>query len=63
MGVNHKGGRHYFAHVAFADGHVEKLRVPMNGKVPDTSGFAELTSWLCAGYDVSFDGSKYDRVK
>ena len=63
IGVNHKSGRHYFAHVAFADGHVEKLRVPMKGKVPDTSGFAELTSWLCAGYDVSFDGNKYDRVK
>ncbi len=63
IGVNHKSGRFYFAHVAFADGHVEKLRVPMNGKAPDTSGFAELTSWLCAGYDVSFDGSKYERVK
>ena len=63
IGVNHKSGRHYFAHVAFADGHVEKLRVPMKGKVPDTAGFAELTSWLCAGYDVSFDGNKYDRVE
>ena len=63
IGVNHKSGRHYFAHVAFADGHVEKLRVPMNGQAPDTTGFAELTSWLCSGYDVSFDGNKYDRVK
>jgi len=63
IGVNHKSGRHYFAHVAFADGHVEKLRVPMKGKAPDTSGFAELTSWLCVGYDVSFNGSKYERVK
>ncbi len=63
IGVNHKSGRFYFAHVAFADGHVEKLRVPMNGKKPNTSGFAELTSWLCAGYDVSFDGRRYSRVK
>ena len=63
IGVNHKNGKFYFAHVAFADGHVEKLRMPMNGKKPDTSGLAELTSWLCAGYDVSFDGSKYNRVK
>lgn len=63
IGVNHKSGRFYFAHVAFADGHVEKLRMPMNGKKPDTSGLAELTSWLCAGYDVSFDGSRYNRVK
>ena len=63
IGVNHKSGRHYFAHVVFADGHVEKLRVPMKGKIPDTSGFAELTSWLCAGYDVSFDGNRYNRVR
>lgn len=63
IGVNHKSGRNYFAHVAFADGHVEKLRIPMSGKKPNTSGFAELTSWLCAGYDVSFDGSRYNRVK
>lgn len=63
IGVNHKGGRGYFAHVAFADGHVEKLRVPMKGKKPDTSGFAQLTSWLCAGYDVSFDGNRYNRVR
>ena len=63
IGVNHRSGRNYFAHIAFADGHVEKLRVPMNGKKPNTSGFAELTSWLCAGYDVSFDGKNYSRVK
>lgn len=63
IGVNHKSGKSYFAHVAFADGHVEKLRVPMKGVKPDTSGFAELTSWLCAGYDVAFDGTGYSRVK
>ena len=62
IGVNHVSGRSAFAHVAFADGHVEKLRVPMNGKKPDTSGFAELTSWLCAGLDVSFDGKGYKYV-
>ena len=63
IGVNHKSGREYCAHVAFADGHVEKLRVPMDGKKPDTSGFADVTSWLCVGYDISFDGNKYNRVK
>ena len=63
IGVNHKSGKFYFAHVVFADGHVEKLRVPMNGKEPDTSGFDQLTSWLCSGYDVSFDGGRYQRVK
>lgn len=63
IGVNHKSGRNYCAHVAFADGHVEKLRVPMSGKKPDTSGFVKLTNWLCVGYDVSFDGNRYNRVK
>ena len=63
IGVNHKSGRNYFAHVAFADGHVEKLRIPMSGKKPNTSGMAQLTSWLCAGYDVAFDGKNYSRVK
>ncbi len=63
IGVNHKSGRYYSAHVAFADGHVEKLRMPMKGKKPDTSGLAEVTSWLCVGYDISFDGGRYKRVK
>ncbi|MBO5751597.1 MAG: type II secretion system protein [Kiritimatiellae bacterium] len=63
IGVNHLNGREAVAHVAFADGHVEKLRVPMNGKRPDTSSFAELTSWLCCGYDVSFDGKSYNRIR
>ena len=63
IGVNHLNGREATAHVAFADGHVEKLRVPMNGKRPDTSSFAELTTWLCCGYDISFDGKGYKRVK
>ena len=63
VGVNHKSGRFYFAHVAFADGHVEKLRIPMDGNKPNVSGMSQLTSWLCAGYDVSFDGKNYDRVK
>lgn len=63
IGVNHKSGRHYAAHVVFADGHVEKLRVPMKGKDPDTSQLAEVTSWLCAGYDISFDGGQYKRIK
>lgn len=64
IGVNHKGGKNYFAHVAFADGHTEKLRVPLNSdKKPNTAGFAALTTWLCAGYDVSFDGKSYKRVK
>ena len=63
IGVNHVSGRNAYAHVVFADGHTEKLRVPMVGKKPDTSGFAELTTWLCAGFDVSFDGKGYSRVK
>ena len=63
IGVNHKSGKFYFANVVFADGHAEKLRIPMSGKVPDTSSLAEVTSWLCVGYDISFDGNNYTRVK
>lgn len=62
IGVNHLKGKNAFAHVAFADGHVEKLTVPMKGRKPDTTQMRELTGWLCAGYDVSFDGKKYQKV-
>ena len=62
LGVNHTKGRDAFAHVAFADGHVEKLRVPtVNGK-PDTSQMNELAKWLAAGNDVSLSGGTYRKV-
>ena len=62
LGVNHTKGRDAFAHVVFADGHVEKLRVPtVNGK-PDTSQMDELAEWLSKGKDVSFSGGTYSEM-
>jgi len=45
IGFNHKIGKNYYAHICFADGHVEKLVAPKKGDV------AELTSWLCKPTD------------
>ena len=62
LGVNHTKGRDAFLHVAFADGHVEKLRVPtVNGK-PDTSQMDQLAEWLAKGIDVSYDGKTYRKM-
>jgi len=61
IGFGHKlsNGRRS-AHVAFADGHVEKLVSSNKGKgLPNE----QLTALLCAGKDVSFDGSQYLEVR
>ena len=57
IGCNHRNGKHWFAHVAFADGHVEKIQAP-----PDAGELVELTKWLCTGKDVSFDGRHYQEM-
>ena len=66
IGANHVVGRDLFAHVAFADGHVEKLRIPYTGSAKnpkaDATQLRNLTSWLCTGEDVSFDGKQYKRM-
>ena len=66
IGVNHKNGRNLYAHVAFADGHAEKLRIPYSGSIKkpqvDESMLRNLTAWLCTGEDVSFDGKRYQRM-
>ena len=57
IGFNHKiSGGKYVGHVAFADGHVDKLMLPKSGSLN------ELTKYLCQGYDVTFDGRQYTRV-
>ena len=68
IGFNHPNGkRGLFAHVAFADGHVEKLAIPAgpgDGKWTVAIGRSELedlTEWLCKGEDVFFDGAKYEK--
>lgn len=65
IGVNHKNGRNLFAHVAYADGHAEKLRIPYTGNIKspkiDDGELNQLTAWLCTGTDVTFDGKKYQK--
>ena len=58
IGFNHKAGRgRYAAHVAFADGHVEKILNPFSGSTQ------KLTEWLCQGKEISFNGKYYSEVK
>lgn len=58
IGFNHKSGKNYTAHVAFADGHVSKLMMPKSGSQGD---FVELTKWLCQGAEISYNGRAYTR--
>ena len=66
IGANHMVGKNLFAHVAFADGHCEKLRIPYTGSVKspkvEDGNLKELTTWLCAGKDVTLNGKKYERA-
>lgn len=57
IGFNHRNGKQVCANVVFADGHVEKIRLPRDGL--GDSQLRELTAWLCKGVDVSFDGTQY----
>jgi prepilin-type processing-associated H-X9-DG protein len=63
IGANHTSGRNLFAHVVFADGHVEKLRIPYTGSIKnpevDEGQLKLLTSLLCGGKDYSFNGREY----
>ena len=67
IGVNHKNGRNLYAHVAFADGHTEKLSIPYSGSIKnpqvDQSMLRDLTTWLCTGEDNSFNRKKYERME
>ena len=58
IGFNHKTAKRWCAHVAFADGHCEKLLAPKDG----SGNLRELTSWLCEGVDFSFDGKNYRKL-
>lgn len=60
IGFNHMSGKRYTAHVAFADGHTEKLMMPKSGA--SEGDLKELTKWLCEGDEISFDGRTYRRV-
>ena len=57
LAFNHYIGKRKCAHVAYADGHVEKLQAPRG----EQDG-AELMQWLCEGTDISFNGSRYEEL-
>lgn len=55
MGFNHKIGKNnYGGNVAFADGHVDTIMMPK-----EQAYIRELTRFLCQGFDVPHDGSRY----
>ena len=57
IGFNHTvGKRRRCGHVAFADGHVEKINWGA-GLKPE-----ELTALLCNGVDVAFDGKEWKKI-
>ena len=56
IGFNHKiGKRGITAHVAFTDGHVEKLFYPKSSGL----SLLKLTEALCKGHEISYDGKGY----
>ncbi len=59
IGFNHKSGKRYVGHVAFADGHVAQFSLSPNISDSDVK---DLTTWLCQGDEVSFNGTQYERV-
>jgi len=61
IGFNHKSGKLHCANIVFMDGHVEKLVYPKNGL--SESELQDLTTWLCKGKDISFNGKKYEEMK
>jgi prepilin-type N-terminal cleavage/methylation domain-containing protein len=56
IGFNHKlGKRGMSGHVAFTDGHIEKLLCPKSGGL----SLQKLTEALCLGHEISYDGKGY----
>lgn len=60
IGFNHKLKRgRYAGHVAFADGHVEKITNPVGGGLSTL----KLTEALCRGHELRFDGKMYEDLQ
>lgn len=51
IGFNHWAGKEPVAHVCFADGHTEKLRLGSSKK----QDIVNLTAWLCQADDVQYN--------
>ena len=62
IGANHQIGNEWVAHVAFSDGHVEKLRV---GKKATGDDLRELSKLLVWDKDITFnaEANKYEEVR
>ena len=60
IGFPHKGNKgRYCGHVAYADGHTEKILEPRDsGLKPE-----DLTALLCEGKDITFDGKGYQEIR
>ena len=59
IGFNHRAGKTFGAHVAFADGHCVRLSLPVGA---GEDNLKDLTTWLCTGLEYTFNGSRYEKV-
>ena len=57
IGFNHKVGKQYAAHVAYADGHVDVIVAPSS---PSTKSLQNLSFFLCNGADVPADPGTWE---
>lgn len=56
IGFNHVIGNKKVAHVAFLDGHVEQISLPINATLEN---LRELTRWLCLGLCYTQEGNAF----
>ena len=61
IGFNHISGNDMVAHVAFADAHVEIIRLPRG--TTNEQQLRDLTHCLCAGKDWALEKGKYKEIK
>ena len=62
IGFNHSAGKAGLcAHVAFADGHAEKIMMPKGGMTIDDA--RNLTRFLCDGKDYTLENGRFKELK
>ena len=62
IGFNHSAGKAGLcAHVAFADGHTEKIMMPKGGMTIDDA--RNLTRFLCDGKDYTLENGRFKELK
>ena len=60
IGFNHRAGKRFVAHVAFADGHVDAVVAP---EKPDDAQLRDLTFLLCNGVDIPADSGDWKTAR